>query len=333
MIIRHRWLTVAALAWAAGCGDGNNGGPGPTPVPGVPQVTCPAAMTISNVTGTAQAVTYPAPTVTDGAPPVTTTCDHASGSTFPLGTTSVNCTTTDAQQRTARCAFDVTLKGFALSVKRFGAFGDSFTAGETGRASFIDTPNAYPTKLQQSLDAWYPGQGMTVINRGNNGDTVEMTLEKILRFLPTDSPEVVLILSGYNNLTQWCPPGSSSTPACREAIDAVGVGILDCIRKTRERGPTVKFIFVSTLTPPGATGSNRIDANAIVQTNGRIKQAASLQSAVLVDSHAAFLGREAEYVNADGLHLKPAGYQALADGFFAAIQATISQTPLFTLKR
>jgi lysophospholipase L1-like esterase len=30
----------------------------------------------------------------------------------------------------------------------------------------------------------------------------------------------------------------------------------------------------------------------------------------------------------DGLHLRPAGYQALADAFFAAIQATVPQTPL-----
>jgi lysophospholipase L1-like esterase len=47
-----------------------------------------------------------------------------------------------------------------------------------------------------------------------------------------------------------------------------------------------------------------------------------------VDSYAAFIGHEADYVNVDGLHLRPAGYQALADAFFAAIQATVPQTPL-----
>ena len=31
----------------------------------------------------------------------------------------------------------------------------------------------------------------------------------------------------------------------------------------------------------------------------------------------------------DGLHLRPAGYAALADGFYAAIQATVPQTPAF----
>ena len=62
-------------------------------------------------------------------------------------------------------------------------------------------------------------------------------------------------------------------------------------------------------------------------------QVATSEGAVLVDSHAAFLGHEAEYVNVDGLHLRPAGYQALADTFFAAIKATVPQTPLLTLTR
>ena len=333
-IIRRRGLSVcAALLLVAGCGDDNNGGgPGPTPTPGAPQTTCPAAITVSNVTGSSQAVTYPAPTVTGGASPVTTTCDRASGSNFPLGTTPVNCETRDALQRTARCAFDVTLKGFSLSVKKFETFGDSLTAGETGRPNFVDTENSYPLRLQQSLDAYYPGQGMTVINRGENGNNVVETLEKILRYVPADRPEAVLILTGFNNLTVPCSPGMSATVACRNAIDAVGVGVLDCIRKTREVGPGVRYIFVSTLTPPGATGSNRVDANAIVQANDRIKQAVVAQGAVLSDAHAVFLGREAEYVNVDGLHLKPAGYQALADTFFAAIQRTVPQAPLLTFR-
>jgi lysophospholipase L1-like esterase len=53
------------------------------------------------------------------------------------------------------------------------------------------------------------------------------------------------------------------------------------------------------------------------------------EGAVLVDSYGKFVGHEAEYVNVDGLHLRPAGYQALADSFFAAIRATVPQTPLF----
>jgi alpha-tubulin suppressor-like RCC1 family protein len=82
------------------------------------------------------AITYAAPTVVDqldnpascsscagpatsggplGPPPpcapprVTATCTPASGSTFPLGTTTVSCTTSDSAGRTATATFDVTL--------------------------------------------------------------------------------------------------------------------------------------------------------------------------------------------------------------------------------
>ena len=68
-----------------------------------------------------------------------------------------------------------------------------------------------------------------------------------------------------------------------------------------------------------------------MRANDGIRQMAAAEGAVLVDSYSAFLGHEAEYVNADGLHLRPAGYQAIADTFFAAIQATVPQTPVLSL--
>jgi lysophospholipase L1-like esterase len=88
-------------------------------------------------------------------------------------------------------------------------------------------------------------------------------------------------------------------------------------------------MFVSTLTPPGPSGSNRIDGDAIIQANVRLRQMIASEGGVLVDSYPLFVGHEADYVNVDGLHLRPAGYQTLADAFFAAIQATIPRTPLF----
>jgi len=107
----------------------------------------------------------------------------------------------------------------------------------------------------------------------------------------------------------------------------VRFGIRDCLRRIREANVGVKYTFVSTLTPPGPSGSNRIDPDAIVQTNQRIRQVVSAEGGVVVDAYARFVGHEAEYVNVDGLHLRPAGYTALAESFYAAIQATIPQTP------
>jgi lysophospholipase L1-like esterase len=279
-------------------------------------------------------VTFDSPAVIGGAAPVKISCNPESGSTLPLGTTPVNCSASDASSRTATCSFDVRLTGFSIALRKYEAFGDSVTAGETGRPSVagfndIDIVNAYPTKLQQQLEDTYPGQGVIVINRGHSLDTVDQTDILVRSFAAADRPDVVLLLLGYNNLTQPCGASGSATQACREAIRKVGTDVRSCIRHAKEADDALKFVFLSTLTPPGASGSNRIDRNAIVQANDQIRQTASSENAVLVDSYSAFLGHEANYVNVDGLHLTPAGYQRLADAFLAAIQATVPQSPSF----
>jgi hypothetical protein len=71
-----------------------------------PTITCPANQTACATAGSsATTVNYPAPTTT-GAP--TVTCTPASGASFPVGTTTVNCTATNTGG-TAACSFTVTV--------------------------------------------------------------------------------------------------------------------------------------------------------------------------------------------------------------------------------
>ena len=65
------------------------------------------------------------------------------------------------------------------------------------------------------------------------------------------------------------------TADCQQALRDVQGGIRDCIRKSREN-PAVKYIFVSTLTPPGpvapgAARNRRISNDAIVEANVRVR--------------------------------------------------------------
>ena len=301
------------------------------------QISCPTDTTVTGVASSSQAVTFAAPTVTNGEAPVATSCTPASGASFPLGTTAVSCAAKDAVARQATCSFNVTLKGMSIAVKKIDAFGDSFTEGENAlpAISFVDTPNAYPTKLQARFDSVYPGQGITVVNRGNGGDSVEQTVDVIRRFTPSDRPDMALLLTGYNNmLNGGCKVADGQNPACSAAISAVAVGVQDCIRKIRESSsPKVTYVFVSTLTPGGPlvppTNDRRLRPDMILQANSRIRQVVAAEGALLVDTYPTFLGHEADYVSIDGLHLRPAGYQALADAFFAGIQTTVPQTPLF----
>jgi lysophospholipase L1-like esterase len=286
---------------------------------------------VRGVTGGSQPVTFAAPTVTSGTAPVTSSCNPASGASFPLGPTTVSCAASDASSRQASCSFSVTVTGLVLGIKKFGAYGDSLTAGENGagaKPSFVDPDNSYPTKLQAALDSSYPGQGIIVVNRGESGKRVYETEDKLPGFLLADRPEAVLLLSGYNNLTGPCGIGQANSIACGDATDEVAVGVRDLIRRSKESPVGVKFIFVSTLTPPGPTGGSRIDDNAIREANRKIRNMIAAERATLVDTYPLFAGHEAEYVSGDGLHLRPAGYQAIADAFFTAIKATVPQTSL-----
>jgi lysophospholipase L1-like esterase len=329
--MNHRCIAALALL-AAACGGK---GPGPTPVVNPPQIACPADVTVRGVDAGAQSVSFDAPTVTGGTAPVNVTCAHASGSTFPLGTTSVSCTASDSGGRQASCSFNVVLTGVTLGVTKFEAIGDSLTEGENGRLVplVLDPPNAYPTRLQALLDTAYPGQGVVVINKGHSGDSVEATVRDLSGNLFKDRPGAVLVLTGYNNLLSGgCKISDDNNPRCsNQIVTDIELGVRDCIRHSKEAPFNIQFVFVSTLTPPGLSGDRRLRNDMIVRVNERIRQVVAAERATLVDTYPTFLGHEADYTDVDGLHLRPAGYQAIADNFFAAIRAAIPQTPLSTV--
>jgi hypothetical protein len=75
-----------------------------------PALSLPANITAEATGPSGRAVSYSATAndLVDGSRPVT--CDHASGSTFPLGTTTVQCTATDTHNNTAHGSFTVTVR-------------------------------------------------------------------------------------------------------------------------------------------------------------------------------------------------------------------------------
>ncbi len=79
-----------------------------------PTITCPANITQPTTTGCA-VVNYPAPTASDNCPGVAVVCSPPSGFCFNPGTTTVNCTATDAAGNTATCSFTVTVQDCAIT--------------------------------------------------------------------------------------------------------------------------------------------------------------------------------------------------------------------------
>lgn len=97
-----------------------------------------------------------------------------------------------------------------------------------------------PDEAPSTLDAVYPGQGIKVLNNGENGQPAARTAEVIRDTVAADRPDVVLVLTGYNNmLNGGCRVIDGQNPACASAIDDVAGSILDCIRKARESSSTV----------------------------------------------------------------------------------------------
>jgi lysophospholipase L1-like esterase len=263
-------------------------------------------------------------------PLVGPTCTPATGSTFAPGATSVTCTVTDAKGRGDICTFSVKVTVPAkLSVSRFVAYGDSITYGEDGANSFSQTingqrfhttvqfppPQTYPGALQTELDARYTSQLPPVSNQGAVGEQVLDPQTFPTKFVTrTSGPyDVVLLMEGANDLA---PTTSAS---------AIAAGLGRMIDNARSRGLKV---YLATIPPENASsacmpGCRGDKAGLVPPLNDQIRLLASSKGVPLVDVFQAFHGDVITLIGPDGLHPTAAGYQVIADTFFASIKQTL----------
>lgn len=354
---------AALMIALSACGSTS---PSPTPTPVQPlSVACPANVTVTVPVGaTSMTVPYDAPVVTGGTPPVSVACAPASGSTFPLGTTAVNCTATDALGRMAVCPTptSIIVKSHTIGVMNIVAFGDSITAGENGlsgqptfvapstcseppatagrfgairsldnaRPQFIDLPNSYPTQLLNLLNATFI-QAFTMDNRGWPGENTQQGVTRLQCVLSVDHPDTLLLLEGINTLAQ----GGFSQTAMSQVVN----DLRSDIQSAHAAG--VSFIFVGTLLPSGncKSGCNGTLSNnpSIQQTNSQIQAMVANNAslgATLVDLYAAYAAVDAPnyttLIDTDGLHPTPAGNALTAKTFFNAI---VAKAPVTSVRR
>jgi lysophospholipase L1-like esterase len=298
--------------------------PTPTPpVPDPPKITCPPALTEQSRDGQTLAVTYPEVTIAGGAAPVSTVCAPARAESFPIGSTVVTCTATDAQSRTDACTFTVTVQPPPrISATRFVVFGDSMSDGVLGFAPFAvgdpGPPVGYAFKFRTLLMDRYTAQTFSVTDEGVGGETVirrtpidrSVGVERLPLVLNRDAPEALLLLEGVNDLNG----GTDKTVT--DVVD----GLKSMVRMARGRGIVV---FVGTLLPQRPGGRRAFSPGAIVPINTLIRSMAASEGAVLVDLYPAFDGQVDVLLGADGLHPNDAGYQKMAETFFAAVRARL----------
>ena len=128
-------------------------------------------------------------------------------------------------------------------------------------------------------------------------------------------PEVLLLLEGVNDLNG----GTDATLAM------VVSGLQSMVRMARGRGVVV---FLGTLLPQRPGGFRAFAPDAIVPANDLIRDMARAEGAELVDLYQAFDGQVDTLIGGDGLHPNEAGYQQMAETFFAAIRARLEMPPI-----
>lgn len=334
-----RPYTRACIALAialSGCGGGSSP-TAPTPQNQPPIVSpdprpaltiaCPTNVSTSTIENSAVAVPFGPATASGGVPPVQVSCTRQSGSMFASGTTTVQCTATDGAGQTTSCLFDVTVtvQPFRLTRTKFLAFGDSLTIGEVGVAVSGTTsaghPNfklvvvpsaAYPTKLQSVLRSRYTAQASSieVTNAGLPGEWVQDGQHRLPGLLANTRPEVVMILEGYNDIGSQ---KDADVIAAANAIDAMA-------KEARNRRARV---ILATLPPPRPGGIRSVPAEFVSDFNDWIRRIAAGEGALLVDLYAGMVADIQRHIGIDGLHPTEAGYERMAELFFAAIRADL----------
>lgn len=321
---RLLFCTVVALSLAAGCSSPaapTPPPPPPPPPPEAPTLSCGDDLSRSTVNNSGTTVVYATPEARNGQSPVTVSCTPASDTNFPIGTTPVSCTATDALQRTATCTFNVTVSKLpTLSRTRFLAFGDSVTAGEVtspgssllgrGATRQVLVPSAsYPAVLERTLRGRYASQAssISVFNYGLSGEKAIDARGRFISALNATQPQVVLLLEGFNDI----PSGADG------AASGAASEIRNMVLEANRRGMRV---FLATLTPNVPGRSKSIQTFLLVDYVQRMRAVAANEGATLVDLYALMLPDAARYIGIDGLHPNEAGYARMADLFFQAIQ-------------
>ena len=119
-----------------------------------PQIVCSTNRVVAATTGSGASVIFPTPAATDNCPGVKVICLPPSGSTFPIGTTTVLCTAIDTSNNRATCSFTIRVKGAAEQIQDLTVLVSSFHL-EHG------TENSLTSSLKSALDALSAGNKAT----------------------------------------------------------------------------------------------------------------------------------------------------------------------------
>jgi hypothetical protein len=235
--------------------------PRPSPCPGdlsPPIFTyVPTNITVNSPTGIPIVVGWNNPIATDPCGPVTYTFNNYSGGTFPLGTTTIICTATDAARNSSTASFNVTVSQTTggsdvctnPTANIVGGAGVINITGLTTSAAELQvfsnwtpylnrtlTTSTYsvtalpPGVYQVKLSVLQPGgtwpavcivqQNVTVT--GGNNPCVNDTISPVIANCPANI--TVTSISGGNTVATWTPPTATDNCAVTSFISTYSPG-------------------------------------------------------------------------------------------------------------
>ncbi|HEU4766527.1 MAG TPA: PxKF domain-containing protein [Pyrinomonadaceae bacterium] len=219
-------LGTHTITLTANDGSSNNNGAGNTATvtttltvadQTAPVISCPSNIEVFlplNTSDTSMAVTYPAATATDNCSAApTVTYSHASGSTFPVGTTTVTATATDAAGNESECTFTVTVRynftGFFSPVNNL----PTLNSVNAGRA----VPVKFSLSGDKGLNIFAPNNPNTVSLNCNTSDPGVDVVETL------SAGGSSLTFSGDQYIYVW-KTESSWAGTCRQLIMTLNDG-------------------------------------------------------------------------------------------------------------
>jgi len=327
---RTRWLVGCAIAFMTACGGSPTKPGGGDTTPPAPGISCPDNVTITSPNGQTYPVSYGLPLVTNGKPPLTTSCTPMSGSPFTIGSTTVTCTATDALGRGASCSFIVKVTvPPTTDYTEYVAYGDSITQGQivtaaTGWRPMDIVPGAdYPARLQILMRTRYTSQLVTIKNAGLQGETVADALSsgRFSSVIMQNHPQVLLLIEGANDLSKAAFLGQDVSTA----IPTVIAGLRTMVRDAYSRG--VRKVIVGTLTPQNPAGRSGGEAAYIPSFNSQLQTMAAREGAGFVDVYTPLNASLTTYIGPDGLHPTADGYKKIAETFFDLLKLLFEHTP------
>ncbi len=216
-------------------------------------ITCPGNITVTTTNPDGAVVNYTV-TVSGGCPPITTNCVPPSGSVFPIGTTTVNCSATDSCGQSASCSFTVGVDALLITpgtglTAASGCVGGPFSiTNETFSLTNIGTAPLNWSLANTSLwlDASPSGGELTP---GGGADTVTVSLNS----------NAYSLTQGNYSATVWFTNLSGGVGQSRQFSLTIGLPIITAepTNQTVMAGGTATFSVTVSATCPSTDNTNQ----------------------------------------------------------------------------